>query len=283
MKTLLLTIVLLISGLSMHAQGFKISAMGGTAAYLGDLQEDIWNQPDMAPSISLSAAYYFKDIIGLRASFTTAHVSGDDALSPVAGLRARNLHFRSDIYEVALMAEIDLTGWTRTAVHPYLFGGVAGFHFNPQALYNGEWVDLQPLGTEGQGTSAHPNRKPYALYQFALPVGAGIRFDLGRDWQLGVEATYRKTFTDYLDDVSIAYPDLAVLAEENGALAAELSFRGDEVNPNAGQPGIGSKRGNPLMMDTYLTGGIVLTKRLGRNVKRPARYGRGYGCPSAQF
>ena len=100
---------------------------------------------------------------------------------------------------------------------------------------------------------------------------------------MGVEAIYRKTFTDYLDDVSIAYPNLAVLAEENGSLAAELSFRGDDVNPNANQPSAGVQRGNPARMDTYLTGGIVLTKRLGSNVKPRNRRGKGYGCPSAQF
>ena len=31
------------------------------------------------------------------------------------------------------------------------FVGVGGFYFNPKAKYEGKWVSLQPLGTEGQG------------------------------------------------------------------------------------------------------------------------------------
>lgn len=262
-----------------QAQGFKLGAMGGTTAYLGDLQNDIWHQASWHPAIGIMGAWYYQDWIGLRAHFVMGHINGNDAMSPELAKRQRNLHFRSDIYEIALLAEVDLTGWMRQSIiHPYLAAGIAGFRFNPQARYQGTWYDLQPLGTEGQGTSYFPNRTPYALYELAFPLGGGLRFDLGQHWQLGVEVMYRKTFTDYLDDVSMTYPDLAVLAAENGSLAAALSYRTPELYPDAPNQAAGSQRGNALANDSYMTGTIVLIKRFGANVKQGG-YRYQYGCP----
>lgn len=282
MRNLIVTITTLLFFVgNLLGQGWKVGLSGGTAAYLGDLQEDIWNQESVHPAIGLSASYYFKDIIGIRAQGTIGHITGSDATSSESWRRARNLSFRSDLYELSLLTEIDLTGyWPHLWFHPYVFGGISVFHFNPQAQYNGEWYDLQPLGTEGQGSSAHMNRQPYSLTEIALPMGAGIRIDVGRDWQLGVEVTYRKTFTDYLDDVSLSYPNLAVLRAEHGDIAAALSDRTPEVMPDATPRATGSQRGNSLAMDTYLTGMVVLTKRLGKNIKPDDVDGVRFGCPS---
>ena len=49
---------------------------------------------------------------------------------------------------------------------PYVTGGAAVFTFNPKAEYNGEWVALQPLGTEGQGLPQYPDRKKYSLIRW---------------------------------------------------------------------------------------------------------------------
>ena len=281
MRSFTLVIALLLFSItSLFAQGWKAGIAGGTAAYLGDLQEDIWHQESLHPSIGIFGSYYFKDIIGLRGQLTIAHVAADDALANDAWRRQRNLSFRSDIYEAALLAEIDLTGmWPSLWIHPYAYIGVAGFYFNPQAQYNGQWHDLQPLGTEGQGTSIYPNRQPYSRFEMAFPLGAGLRFDVGRNWQVGVEVMYRKTFTDYLDDVSMTYPDMQVLRAENGDLAAALSDRTGEVVPDASTRQMGDQRGNAQAMDTYLTGSIVLIRRLGKNVKPDDVYGVQFGCP----
>lgn len=281
MRSLLTTtIILLLATFSLQAQGWKVGLYGGTTLYLGDLQEDIWHQESLHPSLGISAGYYYKDIIGLRAQATIAHITGSDATSNESWRRDRNLSFRSDIYEFALMAELDLTGfWPDLWFHPYAYGGVAVFHFNPQARYNGQWYDLQPLSTEGQGTSAYPYRQPYSLNEIAIPAGVGMRIDVGNNWQLGVEVTYRKTFTDHLDDVSLSYPDINVLRAERGDIAAALSNRTPEVNADAPARQAGSQRGNALRNDAYVTSMVVLTKRLGDNVKRN-KLNKKFGCPT---
>ncbi len=90
-------------------------------------------------------------------------------------------------------------GWDCFAI------GIGIFTFNPEARFGGdEWIDLQPLGTEGQWLADPENRypEPYELTQFNIPFGGGLRFRLSRRWDMEVEIGWRKTFTDYLDDVA---------------------------------------------------------------------------------
>ena len=61
------------------------------------------------------------------------------------------------------------------AVSPYILAGIGYFHFNPQANLNDNYVDLQPLHTEGQGFAEYPNVKEYKLSQINFPVGIGSK------------------------------------------------------------------------------------------------------------
>jgi hypothetical protein len=87
-------------------------------------------------------------------------------------------------------------------VSPYVIAGVGWFHFNPQAELKGKWVDLQPLSTEGQGFAEYPDRKPYTLSQFNIPLGLGIRYEMTGMFNVRLEFIHRRLFTDYLDDAS---------------------------------------------------------------------------------
>ena len=99
------------------------------------------------------------------------------------------------------------------------------FNFNPKAENkNGEWISLQPLGTEGQGTTQFPDRKKYSLIQFAIPIGGGVKFAVSEHFNIILEYGIRKTFTDYLDDVGGTYADPQYLAMED-MIAAQLSDR----------------------------------------------------------
>ena len=111
---------------------------------------------------------------------------------------------------------------------PYANVGIAGFHFNPRTFFRGEWYDLQPIGTEGQGINELDFREPYSLYEFAIPFGIGVKWAFSERWNLGLEYAARWTFTDYLDDVSRTYVDRNLLIEENGILAYQLSNRTGE-------------------------------------------------------
>nr|HMT28632.1 hypothetical protein [Bacteroidia bacterium] len=124
---------------------------------------------------------------------------------------------------------------------------------------NGEWYDLQPLGTEGQGTSGFPDRDKYKRLSFALPFGGGVKIKLARRFGVTVEAGARRLYTDYLDDVSTTYPEKGMLLAENGELAVIFSDRstdGQALNNGNRQ------RGNASDRDWYMFTGITLNYTL---------------------
>lgn len=191
---------------------------------------------------------FHKNLYG-RVNLAYGRVSGDDKLTQEPFRQNRNLNFKSEIFELDLMAEF----WVRIGSkkgHQYnlkrqnsegspwhvrgsyltVFGGLGFFHFNPKTNLNGSWVNLAPLATEGQGLPDGPN--PYNLWQLNIPVGFSYMVRLHRQWSFGFEATYRYTFTDYIDDVSTDYynpQDIELYqGERNGEIAAYLS------NPSLG-------------------------------------------------
>ena len=86
--------------------------------------------------------------------------------------------------------------------------------------YYSQWIDLQPLGTEGQGTTAYPDRKKYSRTQIAIPMGGGVKISLNDNLNIAFSFSARKTYTDYLDDVSTTYPGTPT---EFGASNIEMS------------------------------------------------------------
>lgn len=192
------------------------------------------------PSISIFVQKRLKPHFTARLMFTYGRIEGDDATAdPKDGDNqyrfARNLHFRNDIFELSAMGILDFIGnrgvfYQRPSkVIPYLTFGVAGLYHNPQAIApdtdqlgqptnaGGQWVDLQPLGTEGQGRGNGALGTTYSRFQIAFPVGLGLRYKINSRMDIGLEIAYRFTFTDYLDDVSGLYTDLAVFGENTPA------------------------------------------------------------------
>ena len=123
----------------------------GRGANQGDLTHTFTGTlAETHPSFGVLAKYNLNDYIALDAHFLYGEVSGRDEQALEADLRKRDLSFRSNIYEVGAQAEFNILGYQPYALSrpfsPYLFLGVAGFKFNPQTRYGGDWVDLQPLG-----------------------------------------------------------------------------------------------------------------------------------------
>jgi hypothetical protein len=187
------------------------------------------------PNATIRAALNFGTLTG--EDFKTADPEDNAHL----GRYTRNAHFRNTIIEFSLGAEFNLIpnsggAKSRFPLNPYIFLGIAVFKHNPQALAPdvdlqgnplaeaGQWVDLQPLGTEGQNIEGSEN-KPYELIQFAIPIGLGVKLRLPGNFDANIEIGFRQTLTDYLDDVSTTYPDLGALDSE---LARAISDRGTE-------------------------------------------------------
>lgn len=225
----------------------------------------------------------YKNALGVRVEGTYGKVSADDnVLKGVTGIASarynRNLNFRSTIAEISAMAEIHplyiFVDWAERdeappRYSPYLLAGVGYFSYNPQGKVPGtdRWVDLQPLSTEGQGFSNHPDRPKYKLQQVNYPVGFGIKHDISRTLNLRLEGIYRILNTDYLDDVSKTYINPADFTTTSGfsatraALALQMADKQIESKTN---PLGGSKRGSPAEKDSYFSINFKVSIILGR-------------------
>ena len=193
------------------------------------------------------------------------YLTGNDNLTDEPFRHNRNLSFRAPILELSGQMEIFLKkeqqghlykiknahGRKHLNFELYGFAGFGVFFFNPQANYHGSWINLQPLGTEGQGIIT--GKKKYSRVNISFPVGAGIKFSITRKLSLGLEYGIRKTFTDYIDDVSTTYYDNDLLRQQRGNIAADLA------DPSLHNPDVGAEvtadgqqRGDPKHKDAYM-------------------------------
>ena len=233
-----------------HAQQLSLQISPGLMNYGGDLQNKVYTFQQSNFSLGAGVIYSINKI-SLRARLTYGKIKGDDLHN--TKFKDRNLSFASNIGEASLTLEYDLHLLDETQKFtPYIFAGVGLFHFNPYTFYDSQKVYLRPVGTEGQGLAAYPDKKLYPLTQFAIPIGIGIKYKISDRIILGLEFSSRFLFTDYIDDVSGKYPDENELFKQRGQRAVDLSFRGNEIDPSLQFPS-GKIRGNPNHNDNYYT------------------------------
>ena len=259
--SMLLTAMLMLTfsfskGQYFQSENPSISATfgAGTSSYFGDLVEK--NKFMRQPSYSFSGgfSYNHNQHFNLRLEFAISKIQASDSKNKRADLKARNLNFKSNIFDANFIVDYNLLAMTESRKFtPYVFLGVGFCHFNPYTTdRSGNKVFLQPLGTEGQGLSAYPDRKPYSRTAAQMPFGVGIKYALSSRLLLQLEYKYRYVVSDYLDDVSNAgYPNQTILAVGNPNLPL-LTYRGDELPGGASYPkGSGLNRGNPNNRDSY--------------------------------
>ncbi len=253
----------------------QIGAWLGAANYQGDLVSGYLVLQETKPAFGIYGQIPVIGPIDIRASLSSAWVGGNDKYSDDPLKLKRNLSFRSNIIEASGQLVLRLKKADAAWV-PYLYGGAAIIRFNPKAKYEGQWHALRPLGTEGQGLT---NENPlYNLSDIAIPFGGGIQLKWRDNWYIGIELGYRKTFTDYLDDVSTVYHSHQDLLEKRGELAAALADRSIEYTNDAEELFLaGNERGNAEYGDNYLQGGITLSRLLQPITQRGKR---GSGCPT---
>lgn len=196
-------------------------------------------------------------------------VYGNDNLTKERYRHNRNLNFRSPIVELSTQFEgyylkeqpghvyriRGVKGMKNIDLQAYLFAGVGVFFFNPQGKYaaTGKWLNLRPLSTEGQGLAGGPRK--YGLVQLCVPMGMGFKKAIDRRWGISLEYGVRKTFTDYIDDVSTVYYDNAALKKEKGPIAAYMADPqlGQIIYPdNIFVTGAGQQRGDDTDNDAYI-------------------------------
>jgi len=239
--------------------------------------------------------------LGFRFSLNYGKIEGDDGHITNKGgdeatRLARNLNFRSTILEGTVMAEFYPTVFLEedpedvtARLRPYGVIGLGAFHFNPQGSYHnnyGEeiWVNLKPLHTEGQGWSEYPTRKNYSLTQLNIPLGAGIKYYFSENLNISFEIIHRKTFTDYIDDVSTRYVDPALfskyLSPADAIVARAISNKSTQ-GYNTPNYGADMKRGDPKHNDAYFTAGFKIGFRIGGGSEQ--RWRNSTHCPLLRF
>lgn len=274
--------------LTSFAQSFEIGVSLSGSSYMGDLAPRVVNisTSKLHPAPGVFFRYNAHPFFSARLNFYRGKISADDSFAKDKYRRKRNLSFESNITEMSLIGEINLFGYDgmnlQTRYSPYIFAGVSVFRFNPKANIDGELVDLQPLGTEGQGMPGFGAR--YGLTQLAVPIGVGVKFAIDDRFAVGVEFGIRLTSTDYLDDVSTNYVAESELIATNGATAQALADRRAEIldNPESLPTVIESgvlQRGNPNKDDAYSIAGFTFSYYFSAdrryNRRRGNRYIRG--------
>lgn len=235
------------------AQLSEVGVFGGTTLFMGDVGNAIMPQGYVVGGIY---RFQFNEYYSVRFQGMYGKTAGQDAQATSDFKVNRNQSFESTIIEGAAMIEFNffeyVTGSKKMSHSPYIFAGVGVFKFNPQGIYNGSYYDLQPLGTEGQGTSLN-NDSEYGLLGLNIPFGLGYRISIGNSTSLAFEVGFRNTSTDYLDDVSKYYVDKNQLANEKGDIAAYFSDRSITDTDKTG-----TMRGSSDRNDWYTFAGVSL-------------------------
>ncbi len=201
---------------------FFLGDLGGNAGKGTPLVKD-WNYETMTLSKGAFISVYPVKWAGLRLQVNSMKLNGDDALINTNGInelwrKQRNLNFKTNVLEAQALVEVLPTMLFRgedeyePRLRPYVTAGLGVFHFNPQgsitdATGNKNWYYLKPLRTEGQGMVEYPYSKEYNLTQLQIPFGGGLKYYISDRVNMSLEILYRKTFTDYIDDVSKKYID----------------------------------------------------------------------------
>lgn len=271
----LLSLLLVVSIQAQRAQrNVDVGIMLGASNYNGELTQKTLQNFHFAGG--LVGRYGLNNYFNLKGNVFYGTVSGADSTSDDRAIRDRNLSFKSFIFEFGAQLEWNILGYdaTKTKKHgfsPFLFAGVAVYKYNPVALLDNEWIELQPLGTEGQGTTQFQERRKYRLTQVSFPVGAGFKLRVAKNWTLGVESGIRFTMNDYIDDVSKTYVEPGVLsaAYGQGSRSVRLADRSPASVQNERrydpQTFVGPARGDVNKNDWYAYSGITITYTLFAN------------------
>lgn len=233
---------------------FEIGATSGISWYNGDLNpSQFFNRNYFHEAFGISLRRNINQRFAWRGQILTGTLSADDAISNDPFQRNRNLNFTTPIHEVSSVIEFNFLTFDalieQYRFSPYSFIGVGGFYFNPTTSIEGKIYELQPLATEG---------KSYSRVNVSIPFGMGIKLAFTDRLIMSAEWGLRKTFSDYIDDVSTSYP----LANEISGLSEDISDR-SLVQSGPDGTNWGTQRGNSVNKDWFSFAGVTLAVRLG--------------------
>jgi len=187
--------VILITGLifspKVFAQISQRSELGfgiGTFTYTGDLSRT-YNFVNSRPAATAFYRANISKVISFKTALTGGKLAASDKSAPLdAFARQRDASFNIFLLEGSATFEYHFLDWRddkrRLRFTPYLFAGIG--------LFGISGVETKPA--------------EYSNMQASIPFGGGMKYVLNPKWYIAFELGIRKTFFDYLDNVSDENP-----------------------------------------------------------------------------
>lgn len=160
----------------------------GTFNYTGDLVRT-YNFSFSQPAATILYRSNISKVISFRASFTAGKLAASDTRAPIDAFAVqRKASFNIFLTELAGVYEYHFLDWRedrrRLRFTPYLFAGLGLFTIS---------------GTPTKTVQ-------YSNVQMSIPFGGGIKYVLNPKYYVALEFGVRKTFFDYLDNISDGDP-----------------------------------------------------------------------------
>jgi Domain of unknown function (DUF6089) len=248
----------------------------GAAHYFGDLNTR-GHLNRTKPAATIFFRKNFGNYIAARIGASFAQLGYSDIYNTHNEyMYRRNLSFNTNVWELTLQGDFNffrfMPGDPQYNFTPYVTLGAGIFSYDPYAYLNGQKYFLRQEGTEGQGSSLYPSRKPYGTMALCFPIGVGIKYAINDRMNIAFEVLHRLTGTDYLDDVSTTYVDPLAFWDPASTLPPPPAYYLHDRSYETGDPiGIkGRQRGNSKQKDQFVTAMIHLTFNL-----------QSYRCPTA--
>ena len=164
------------------AQSSEVGFGLGTFNYTGDLVK-FYNFKFSKPAATVFYRANLSSVVSFRAAITAGLIGAGEVPTDAFAVQ-RNSSFEHFLFEGSTVMEYHFLNWRDSKrfvrFTPYLFGGVALFGFSGD-------VD---------------RTQAYSTVQMAIPFGGGVKYVLNPKWYLSLEFGMRKTFFDYLDNIS---------------------------------------------------------------------------------
>ena len=171
-----------------YSQSTEIGGGIGGLSYTGDLNRG-YDFLQNSPAATVFHRTNLSDVVSFKVGITAGKLKGSDRKGDIDAFSSqRDASFNIFIFEPSAVLEYHFLNWRseQSLVRwtPYVFGGVGIFAMSSQQNKPVEYSNVQPV----------------------LPFGLGVKYIINPKWYIGFEAGARKTFFDYLDNVSEGNP-----------------------------------------------------------------------------
>ena len=202
MKKHILVFVFLLSSLGSFAQINELGVFLGGSNYIGDIGSTRYIWPN---DYAIGGIYKWNmnPHFTIRATYTYAKISGDDAKSGNSFREARGLAFSNSLHELA--------------------GGIE-YHFFKYSLSKIGYTQTPYIIIEA-AVANYATRDDGRIFNFTVPFGFGYKTKLATNVGIAFETSFRYTFRDDID----GYPTYANVDVDGNPIDVDGSI---QINAN---------------------------------------------------